>query len=138
MVGMLERRAARVGRIRVVPERDGADEGRDQRAVGGSGGERSAAAVALRGQVDHVGTYRADVLVPETPSLDDARTPILDDDVGGRAESEPERAAFGLLQIEAHALMAPARVVEHPRSVRRGGLGRESAAAVRMTPWSGR
>src|SRR3989442_2472704 len=111
----------------MVPEAGEPREGRVERAVGGGLAERPAAAEALGGNVDDVGTDAADVLVVETPLADHVAAVVLDQDVRRRAETERQLAAARGGQGEGDAQLGARGVVEVPRAVESVWRDRDAA-----------
>src|SRR5439155_14692006 len=92
--------------------------------------ERPAAAEALRGEVDDVGTDAAHVLVVEAPLADHVAAVVPDDDVGRRAEAERQLAPARRAEIERDAQLPARGIVEGPRAVDGVGLDRDAAEEV--------
>src|SRR2546430_599152 len=120
--GGVGRGAWGIRRVGMVPEPGDAREGRVERAVGGGLAERPAAAEALGGDVDDVGTDAADVLVVEAPLADHVAAVVLDQDVRRRAETERQLAAARRAQVEGDAQPGARGGVEGPRAVEGRGL----------------
>ena len=129
---MVERRARRVRRVGMVPEPRGARERCVQRTEGGHLAERTAAAVALRAEVDDVGPEPPHVLVVEAPAADDPAAVVLRHHVGGGAEAPRQLAAALRPEVEADALLAAVLVVEGPGTIRRVGLDGDAPEEIEV------